>query len=153
MMAAKSAEMNKLAIQILMAMALTIAALLAFAKGASAGDISVAHASVSHLKGARTAAVHFDIINSGLETDALIGISADVADEAMLHEMKNENNIMHMRMVERLDVVPGEPVDFRKSGLHVMLAGLKAPLVSGDVVKLQLTFEKSGAVEVEATVQ
>lgn len=152
MNATKIAAMNKLVIQILTAMTLTIAALLAFAKGVSAGDISVVEATASYVKGAPTAAVNFIVKNSGAD-DALIGISSDVSGEAMLHETKNENDVMKMRMVDELELKSGATVDLRKAGLHVMLVGLKEPLVPGDALTLRLTFKKSEAVEVEALVQ
>ncbi len=144
--------MQKILIQFLTAIALTIAAILAFAKGANAGDIVVADISATHLKGARTGAVYFTLTNQGPDFDALIGISSDVAEEVMLHESKNEDDVMRMLMVERLEIKPGEKIDLRTSGMHVMLSGLKAPLNAGQSVTLHLMFEKSGTVDVTAVV-
>ncbi len=147
--------MNKLAIKILTAMCITIAALPGFAKGASAGGMVVTDIVVpkSPFAAARTGAAYFSIVNNGADDDALVGLTSSVAAEAMLHESKNENDVMRMRMVERLEVGAGDTIDLRKLGMHVMLVGLEAPLKAGDVVKLQLTFEKAGVVDVQAVVQ
>jgi periplasmic copper chaperone A len=152
MIAAKSAAMKKLVIQILTAMLLTIAALSAFAKGASAGDVSVVDARVTHVTGAPTGSAYFTVVNKGSQADALIGIASDAAEGAMLHQSTNENNVMRMRMVERLELKPGETIDLHKIGMHVMLVGLKGPLQSGDRVRLHLTFENAGIMDVEAVV-
>ena len=35
----------------------------------------------------------------------------------------------------------GQPVEFKPSGYHLMLTGLKAPLKAGDVVPIKLVIE------------
>jgi copper(I)-binding protein len=147
--------MKRFALPLFAALALTFAALIAFAKGALAHEgihVSNVFAGVSHVAAARTGAVYFTISNHGKIADALVGLTTDAADAAELHESRNENNIMHMRMVKRLALFPGDDIDLRAMGMHVMLVGLKAPLKPGDTVKLELSFEKSPRMIVDAVV-
>ena len=43
----------------------------------------------------------------------------------------------------------GTTVQLKPGGTHVMITGLGAPLRAGDVMKLRLRFEKSGARDVD----
>ena len=61
--------------------------------------------------------------------------------------------VIKMRPVSAIEVAPGEPTVLQPGGLHIMLTGLKAPLVEGSLVTLTLEFEKAGAVEVLVIVQ
>ena len=61
-----------------------------------------------------------------------------------------------MRMRERTDgvaVPPGQTLEFKPGGLHLMLVDLKAPLKQGDKVKATLVFERAGTVAIELQVQ
>ena len=55
--------------------------------------------------------------------------------------------------VEAIEVAHGEPTALRPSGLHIMLIGLKKPLVAGQTFPLTLRFEKAGATSVQVTVR
>ena len=52
-----------------------------------------------------------------------------------------------------MDIPPGGEAKLAPRGTHVMLMGLKAPLVAGKSFPLTLEFERAGAVEVEAKIQ
>jgi periplasmic copper chaperone A len=58
-----------------------------------------------------------------------------------------------MRRVDGLDIAKGAAKVLKPGGDHVMLMDVKDPLKEGDLVKLTLTFEKAGDIEVEATVE
>jgi copper(I)-binding protein len=51
-----------------------------------------------------------------------------------------------------VELPPGETVTLAPAGLHVMLTDLAAPLKQGEVVPVDLTFEKAGTVRVEARI-
>jgi copper(I)-binding protein len=59
---------------------------------------------------------------------------------------------MKMRPVKAIEVAPGEPAVLKPGGLHVMLMGLKAPLVKGQSFPLTLVFEKAGKIEIEVPI-
>ncbi len=93
------------------------------------------------------------IINTGTVADRLLGVSCDASESAEIHSMTQDNGIMRMRKVDSLKIEPGKKVELRPGGLHIMLINLKRPLKEGDKVKITLTFEKSGAITVKATVR
>lgn len=104
--------------------------------------------------GTSVSAVYMTIENKGDQHDKLIGMSSDVAESAELHISKvDENGVATMEMIKMLDLPRGEAVEFKPGGMHIMLIGLKESLVGKDSVKLNLKFEKSEVVEVEAPVK
>ena len=85
--------------------------------------------------------------------DKLIAAKTDVAGAVELHTHIMDNNIAKMRRVDAVPVQPGGAIVFKPGGLHLMLMDLKAPLKEGDVVKMTLTFEKAGEIEIELGVE
>ena len=61
--------------------------------------------------------------------DRLTGISTPVADEVMVHAVREENGVNRMVHLPALDLPAGEPVTLAPGGMHVMLIGLSAKLV------------------------
>ncbi len=60
---------------------------------------------------------------------------------------------MSMRTVESIDLPPGQTVTFEAGERHIMLIGLKRPLVEGDRFPLTLTFARAPTANVEVTVR
>ncbi len=143
--------MRKLVLEVFAATALTLAAILALAPGVGASDIMVmgAFARASAVSTARAGTAYLTLMNHGAESDRLVSISTDAADKAQLHQTIEENGIAKMRSVESLDLPAGAMVELKPGGLHVMMTGLRAPLVEGGSVTLRLTFEKAGEIEVK----
>jgi copper(I)-binding protein len=105
-------------------------------------------------KGADVAAGYFRVTNSGTTPDRLIGGSSAVASSVQIHEMTMTNGVMKMHPVsDGLEIKPGETVELKPTSAHAMFLGLKQPLKQGDHVKGTLMFEKSGALDVEYTVE
>jgi copper(I)-binding protein len=63
-----------------------------------------------------------------------------VAKEAQLHTIIEEQGMVKMRQVEGFDIPSHGRLILSPSGEHVMLLGLKAPLVLDQKVELQLQF-------------
>jgi periplasmic copper chaperone A len=99
--------------------------------------------------GAQVAGGYMKITNNGKEADRLTGGSFPIASRFEVHEMKTENGVMTMRPVTNLEIKPGETIEFKPGGYHVMFMGLKQGLKDGGTVKGTLTFEKAGKLEVE----
>lgn len=100
--------------------------------------------------GAKTAGGYLKITNNGSEPDRLTGGSAEGTDTVEVHEMAMENNVMRMRKLENgVEIKPGETVELKPGGFHLMMIGLKAPFKKDVMVKGTLQFEKAGAVPVE----
>ena len=71
----------------------------------------------------------------------LVGASTPVAGNAEVHEMKMDGNVMRMRAVAGgLELPPRQAVALEPGGYHLMLTGLKQPLVAGETVPLTLEF-------------
>lgn len=124
-----------------------------------AGDIKVgelmvqqpwARASIGQSK---AGAAYLTVMNQGSEPDRLVAAEGTVANKVELHAHQMDDGVMKMRRVEAIEVAPGEPTVLKPGGLHVMLMGLKAPLVEGERFPLTLVFEKAGRIEVEVTIQ
>jgi copper(I)-binding protein len=64
-----------------------------------------------------------------------------------------QDDVAKMWLVDAVDVPAGGTVALAPHGAHIMLVGLKAPLKAGQTFPLTLTFEKSGTVTVEVTVE
>ncbi len=104
--------------------------------------------------GTSMSAGYMTIENKAKNDDKLIGISSDVAESAELHISKvDENGVATMEMIKILDLPSGEAIELKPGGMHIMLIGLKESLVGKDSVRLNLNFEKSGEVKVEAPVK
>jgi copper(I)-binding protein len=123
----------------------------AYGKDVHAGSLDIAGPwSRATPKGASIGAGYMTIKNTGTAPDRLIGGTADVAPKVEVHEMSMDNGVMKMRPVQGgLEIKPGETVELKPQGLHLMFVGLKKPLKQGDHVKATLEFEKAGKVEVD----
>src|SRR5262245_25155120 len=105
-------------------------------------------------KGAEVAGGYMRITNNGSAPDSLIGGSSEVAGRFELHEMTVVDGVMRMRpLAKGLEVKPGETVELKPGSFHIMLMGLKQPLVKGQKVKGTLVFEKVGKVDIEYAVE
>jgi len=91
--------------------------------------------------------------NTGAAPDRLIKVASPAAEKAEIHETKIEGGTAMMRAVGALELKPGATVELKPGGLHLMLMGLERPLKEGESLKLVLTFEKAGTIEVEASVE
>ena len=98
--------------------------------------------------GAKTGGVFVSVENTGTEPDRLLGVSSPVAGVAELHQMSVDAGVMRMRGVATLEVRPGETLQLKPGGYHVMLSELRQPLKVGDRFPMTLTFQNAGAVEV-----
>ncbi|WP_226627990.1 copper chaperone PCu(A)C [Alloyangia pacifica] len=93
----------------------------------------------------------FTVTNAGPEDDRLIAASTspERADHMEIHEMAMDGQVMKMReLPDGLPIPAGETVELKPGGYHLMLMGLKQPLVMGEQVTITLIFEKAGTIEV-----
>ena len=122
-----------------------------------AGDISISRVyALPTLQGIRNGAAYIEQIdNKGKQADRLLRASSAVADKVELHTMSvDAKNVMRMRPVPDIALTPGSPVKMLPGGgLHIMLLGLKKPLVEGDRFTLTLEFERAGKTDVTVQVQ
>lgn len=104
--------------------------------------------------GAPTGAVYFVVHNHGQQADRLLGADSPVAASAELHATINKDGMMGMRhMGQGAEIAPGGELRLEPQGSHLMLVGLKQPLIAAKKFPLILHFEKAGDVEVQVAVQ
>jgi len=98
-------------------------------------------------------AAYMNITNGTGQADALLGVETDVAASPEIHETTEENGMMAMHPVERIEIPAGGTVELKPGGYHVMLIGLTQELEVGSTIDLTLKFEKAGDVKVKAEVK
>ena len=105
-------------------------------------------------KGAAVGVGYMTITNNGSAPDRLLGGASDVSNRFEIHEMSMDNGVMRMRpMAKGIEIKPGQSVELKPGGNHVMFVGLKKPFAQGEHVKATLAFEKAGKVDVDFTVE
>lgn len=103
--------------------------------------------------GAKIAGGYLKITNNGKTDDRLVKATASISDRVEVHEMSMNDGVMKMRALpEGLTIRPGETVELKPGGFHMMFMDIKQPLKQGDTMKATLTFEKAGSVEVSFNV-
>jgi periplasmic copper chaperone A len=100
--------------------------------------------------GAQVAAGYVKVTNKGSEPDRLTGGTLPVAAAVEVHEMSMSAGVMKMRRLEQgLEIKPGQTVELKPGGYHIMFMGLREGLKEGQPVKGTLVFEKAGTIEIE----
>jgi periplasmic copper chaperone A len=133
---------------------LALTLLLLVAGGAMAGELTVTSAwSRATPPGVGMGVVYFRIENGSGKSDRLLKIRTSAASGAGVHRTEIVEGIARMREVAVLHVAAGEKLEFAPGGLHVMLMGLKKPLVAGKTFVLELVFEVAGPRRVTVTVR
>jgi len=136
---------------LLIAALVGLAAMPASAREYKAGTLTITDPwSRATPKGASVGAGYLKIVNTGTTADRLVSGSSDVAGSLQVHEMTMEKGVAKMRQLrEGLEIKPGQTVELKPGGTHVMLVDLKKPLSKDDHFKATLVFEKAGMAEVE----
>ena len=84
------------------------------------------------------------IKNSSDLTDQLLSGNSPAAKNVSLHNHFVEDGMMKMRAVGSVKIPAYSTVVMKPGGLHLMLMGIKSPLVKGGSLELTLTFQKAG---------
>jgi periplasmic copper chaperone A len=139
-------------------LAVTVAVMIAATSGAQefkAGSIVIEQPwTRATPAGAKVAAGYMTIVNTGREPDRLIGGSLPHAGGFQLHDMKMDGDTMKMReKAGGLEIKPGQKLELRPAGAHVMFMNLTEPLKQGETLKGQLRFEKAGTVDIQYKVE
>jgi periplasmic copper chaperone A len=130
-----------------------VAALL-LALPALAGTLAVTGAwSRSTPPGVTVGVAYFTLRNDSGKSDRLLKISSPVAAKVQVHRTEILDGIARMREVAVLHVDAGQTVKFEPNGMHLMLTGLKKPLVEGQSFELEMLFEVAGARKVRVAVR
>ena len=118
------------------------------------GTIKIAHPHAAPTPaGAKTGAAYMEIVNTGKEPLVIKALSTPIAEKVEVHNVTMDGGIMRMRPVDLpLTVAAGETLNLAK-GRHVMLIGLKKPLVEEDMVGFKIEFANGKAMEFDLYVE
>jgi copper(I)-binding protein len=105
-------------------------------------------------KGASVGGGYMKISNTGNAADRLLSGTSDVSSRFEIHETTMDDGVMKMRPVANgLEIKPGQTIELKPGGHHMMFVGLKMAFEKGQHVKATLQFEKAGKVDVDFTVE
>jgi copper(I)-binding protein len=121
---------------------------------ARAGELAITDAwSRSTPPGATVGVAYFTLKNDTGRSDRLLRITTPAASKVQVHRTETLDGIARMREVAVLHVDAGQTVRFEPNGMHLMLMGLKQPLVEGKTFAIELLFEVAGPRKVEVAVR
>jgi copper(I)-binding protein len=127
----------------------------AFAHDYRIGSLHIDHPwAIATPNGAKVGAGYLTITNEGTQPDRLIALTSPVARKVTLHGSVKEGDVVKMRTLEKgIEIKPGETVEMKPEGAHVMFEGLRAPLLEAGRVEGTLVFEKAGTIVVDYAIE
>jgi copper(I)-binding protein len=94
------------------------------------------------------------IENKGDVADRLVAVSTPAAETVEIHAIKVVGPDIKVRPLETgLAIPPRATITLKPRGYHLLMKGLKAPLVAGAKIPAVLTFEKAGPRNIEMAVE
>ena len=121
---------------------------------ALAGELSITNAwSRSTPPGVTVGVAYFTLKNGTGRSDRLLRITTPAASKVQVHRTEILDGMARMREVAVLHVDAGQTLEFAPNGMHLMLIGLKQPLVEGKDFAIELLFEVAGPRTVKVAVR
>jgi periplasmic copper chaperone A len=103
------------------------------------------------LKSQLNSILYMQIANHGSDA-ALVSASTDATKIVELHTHVNDNGLMRMRRIDKIDLPAGGKVLLKPGGMHVMFIGLNRDLKIGDSVDITLEFSDGSKKSITAPV-
>ncbi len=151
--------MRKILVSLAMAASLAVGGFAlvhsALAHSSKIGAIEIVHPYARTTAPSQRTGVVFFTLKNGGPADRVIAAKApdSIAEKTELHTHLHDNGVMQMRQVAEIPLAAGATVELKPGGLHVMLIGLKAPLVAQQRFPLDLTFANAGTVTLDVVVE
>lgn len=101
---------------------------------------------------APTGAVFVTLFNQG-PPDQLVAASSPMADKVELHDHIHHNGLMKMVEVEKIELPSNSTQELKPGSYHIMLIGLRQPLVAGEHFPVQLEFANAGKIDLQVLVK
>ena len=105
-----------------------------------AGELEVTNARLSLLPGDTPGAGYFHLHNAGNAPVILVGADSDAFESVEMHMSMEKEGMVSMHAVSKIEVGPGETLEFAPKGHHLMLMKRSHPLAIGDEVEVVLQF-------------
>lgn len=113
--------------------------LTAMALPARACDLKVDSAWIREAPSNATALAGYAVLrNAGSKPVSVMSAQSAAFARVELHESLTENGMAKMRAIDKLEIAPGEQVEFAPGGKHFMLINPKPGLRSGDAVAVKI---------------
>src|SRR5262249_48790020 len=121
----------------------------------SHGTITIMHPwARATAPGATTGAGYLKIVNKGATPVRLIGATTPLAKTVEIHSMSMDGGVMRMRPVTGGLVIPAHgEVALKPGANHLMLIGLKGPLVEENMESMTLLFDGGVSMDIELYVE
>ncbi len=120
---------------------------------AEAAGVTVSDAWARATAGASANGAAYVMLMGGPLPDRLVAVSTPVAAAAQVHDTVEDHGVMRMRPVAEVPIPPNGMVTFAPGGLHIMLTGLKQPLIADQSFPLTLTFAHAATVTVDVKIR
>ncbi|WP_419537023.1 copper chaperone PCu(A)C [Endozoicomonas sp.] len=113
----------------------------AHSKEHSKQELQLLNASARATKPGMSSSAAYMTIQNGTDKAVQIrSLTSPVAKKTELHTTEMNNGMMKMRRVDNLTINPGDEVELKPGGYHVMLMGLKKPIATNSKVPVTITF-------------
>jgi len=130
-----------------------LVALICAAQSANASELMVRDAWARATAGRSTiGAAYLTLKNMGSTADRLISATTPVAGSVEMHATIQDGDVMRMQKLDSIELAPDATVEFKPSGMHIMLVDVAAPLKQGTSFPLTLTFASGENLDVEVAV-
>ena len=103
--------------------------------------------------GTTTTGAFMTIHNASSAERKLVKATSPISDKVQLHTHMNENGVMKMREVPRIEIKAHGQTELKPGSFHVMLIDLKEPLQEGGTVPITLEFDDGSTYRVLAPIR
>lgn len=133
----------------LLSLALLLATFAGFTTANAEPAVEVGQAwSRASTPNAKIGIVYLTIKAHAKSGDRLLSVTSLAAKQVEIHTHIKDGDIMRMRRVESVELPKGGKLVFAPGSYHLMLIGLKQPLMVDDELPVTLTFEHAGQITV-----
>jgi len=102
---------------------------------------------------ANISAAFMNVTNNAASDLAMISAESSVAQSVELHTNTMTDGKMKMRRVDQIELPANQTTKLEPGGLHIMLIGLKQPLVAGETVDLKIGFNDGSEQSLELPIE
>jgi hypothetical protein len=97
-------------------------------------------------------AAYLTIKNESSEPDVLLSATSDVAAQTMVHHDITSGITETMAPAGPVTIGPGKSLVLEPGGYHIMMMNLTRHLAVGDVIHVELVFQRAGSISVNVPV-
>jgi len=96
---------------------------------------------------------YFVASNQGSDAVTLTGAASARYGDVMLHQTTHSDGMSRMSSVEGVEIAPGEKLEFKPGGYHIMLEKPEGDINVGDVVPMQFLLASNEKAEAQCEVK